>query len=87
MKKITIKTFLLQENGIVDKERFVSLQFRNQGETPATVQGNIVLQPGETVNLSFNDQEVVIDQPFVVRFDGLPGKKNSVVVIAGVLID
>ncbi len=87
MKKITIKTFLLQENGIVDKERFVSLQFRNQGETPATVQGNIVLQPGETVNLSFNDQEVVIDQPFVVRFDGLAGKKNSVVVIAGVLLD
>lgn len=85
MKKITIKTFLIQENGIIDKEQFVSLQFRNQGETTATVQGNILLQPGETVNMSFYQPDVVIDQSFVVRFDSQAGKKNNVVVIAGVM--
>ncbi len=85
MKKITIKTFLLQEDGTLDKEQFVSLQFRNQGETPATVQGNILLQPGESVNVTFYHPDVVIDQAFVIRFDSQTGKKNSVIVIAGVL--
>lgn len=85
MKKITIKTFLIQENGIIDKEQFVSLQFRNQGETPATVQGNILIQPGESVNMTFYQPDIVIDQSFVIRFDSQPGKKNSVAAIAGVL--
>lgn len=85
MKKITIKTFLIQENGIIDKEQFVSLQFRNQGETPATVQGNILIQPGESVNMTFYQPDIVIDQSFVIRFDSIIGRKNNVVVIAGVL--
>lgn len=85
-KKITVKTFLLQENGTVDKERFAFIQFRNQGETPATVQGNILLQPGESVQIPYIEPYVVFDQTFIVRFVSQSGKRNEVCVIAGVLI-
>lgn len=83
--KITIKTFLFQENSTLDAEQFAQLKFRNQGETVATVQGNIRLYPGDEVDLSFDQTGVVIDQAFVIKFEAQAGKKNSVVAVAGVL--